>query len=117
MDSRRNKSVFDKAALYIYLGTFFLLVGAGLGLPVPGEVAIVAGGFSVGHSSEDPDRLMMATRIMAGFAGSPVTPFPAWPALVQISEITKLPAPAPHVPLRWWIMLPLCILGVVISDG
>src|SRR5262249_42879509 len=21
------------------------------------------------------------------------------------------------VPLRWWIMLPLCILGVVISDG
>jgi membrane protein DedA with SNARE-associated domain len=111
--------VFDKAALWVYLGIFSALVGAGLGLPVPEEIPIVTAGVWVGHSAEDPVRREIAARIVAGLASSPGVPFPAdlpWFALVQLNETQAFSPPTP-VPLRWWIMLPLCILGVVISDG
>ncbi len=55
-----------------YWTVFLLLVGAGIGLPVPEELPVVAGG-------------LLTAR--------------------------------PDTELRWWIMLPLCVVGVVLSDG
>jgi membrane protein DedA with SNARE-associated domain len=42
-------------------------------------------------------------------------PFTIEQFIDRVSTLLKIEA-AP-VPLRWWIMLPLCILGVVVSDG
>jgi membrane protein DedA with SNARE-associated domain len=55
-----------------YWTVFLLLVGAGVGLPVPEELPVLAGGLLVGR---------------------------------------------PEAVLHWWIMLPLCVVGVVVSDG
>jgi membrane protein DedA with SNARE-associated domain len=42
-----------------------------------------------------------------------------WAALVRASppmEMRTIPPPADTFHVRWWIMLPVCILGVVLSD-
>jgi membrane protein DedA with SNARE-associated domain len=54
---------------FTYAGLFLVLLGAGLGLPVPEEVPVVAGG-----------------------------------ALAQAGVV------------RWWIALPVCVLGVLCGD-
>jgi membrane protein DedA with SNARE-associated domain len=116
----------DKAALFFYLGIFSALVGAGLGLPVPEELPIVAAGAYVGHKAEDPEEIERARteretqEILQSFAAAPQLPFPAnlpWPGMFDISNIVEHQAPPALVRVRWWIMLPICILGVVISDG
>jgi membrane protein DedA with SNARE-associated domain len=112
--------VLDKAALYIYLSIFAALVAAGMGFPIPEELPIVTGGALVGHASEDPAVYDLVPPFIACFGGAPDAGFPAgvpWAGLVGAREVVVPTPPEPHVPLRWWIMLPLCILGVVISDG
>jgi membrane protein DedA with SNARE-associated domain len=105
--------VLDKAALYIYFGVFISLVAAGLGFPIPEEVPIVTGGWLVGHASgELADRV--APAVAASLAATPDAGFPAglpWTGLALSSNIDLPPL------VRWWVMLPLCILGVVISDA
>jgi membrane protein DedA with SNARE-associated domain len=111
--------VLNKAALYIYLGVFSALVAAGLGFPVPEEIPIVTAGALVGHSAEEPSASATMPAVTAFLAGAPVLPFPAnLPTLAVLGDLS-VPVPVPvndHVPLRWWIMLPLCIVGVVIGD-
>jgi membrane protein DedA with SNARE-associated domain len=110
---------------FIYPGTFILLVAAGLGLPIPEELPIVLAGAATGHSSEVPklpEEFFLwssseVTRAVAGY--SPTLPFPAslpWSALHESSRI-EVPPLAPLPKLHWWILLPICILGVVVSDG
>src|SRR5262249_5498846 len=56
----------------------------------------------------------MAPMVAGLLAAAPAAPFPAyvpWGSLEGASRVELAPA------LRWWIMLPVCILGVVISDG
>ena len=105
--------MLTKAALYIYFGIFISLVAAGLGFPIPEEIPIVTAGAWVGHASGDSaDRVVPS--VASALAASPDTGFPAaipWGGLYSVAN-TELPPP-----LRWWVMLPLCILGVVISDG
>jgi membrane protein DedA with SNARE-associated domain len=104
--------VLDKAAWY-YLGTFVMLVAAGLGAPIPEEVPIVTGGVLVGHASgEITDRVVPAVGEL--LSAAPAAGFPAgvpWSGLYWSNDIELPPS------IRWWVMLPLCILGVVISDG
>jgi membrane protein DedA with SNARE-associated domain len=112
--------VLDKAALYVYVGAFCLLVAAGLGFPVPEELPIVTAGAMVGHASEDPSRFDSVQDVVGVFAVSPSVPFPAsvpWASLARSVEVQPTPAPQPTVRLLWQIMLPILILGVVISDG
>jgi membrane protein DedA with SNARE-associated domain len=103
----------DKAALYIYFGIFISLVAAGLGAPIPEEIPIVIGGASAGHASgEITDKVLPI--VGASLSTTPDAGFPAgvpWSGM-YMAENADLP---PR--LRWWVMLPLCILGVVISDG
>jgi membrane protein DedA with SNARE-associated domain len=106
--------VFNSTALYAYLGTFLLLVGAGFGLPIPEELPIVLAGGLVGHDAEEPPPppqyavAMLSASPQAGFPGN----------LPWLAIAPELPyEPPARIGLRWWIMLPICILGVVVSDG
>lgn len=109
----------DTNPLYFYLGTFLALLAAGLGAPIPEELPIVFAGAAVGHASEEPP-LPLRPEYLTLFAGAPEAPFPAtlpWAALVWNSEPPEPIQPVNPMRLRWWIMLPVCILGVVLSDG
>jgi membrane protein DedA with SNARE-associated domain len=64
-------------AFWVYLGTFILLLAAGVGVPIPEEAPILAAGVAVGQAVNENG--------------------------------------GPH--LYWWIMLPVCILGIVVCDG
>jgi membrane protein DedA with SNARE-associated domain len=108
--------VFSRAALWIYLGAFLSLVAAGLGFPIPEEVPIVVAGAMVGHASEDNSSVDPVSQIVGGFAGSPNDAFP-WIGPILSSQVEVPPPVDPPVRLLWGIMLPLLILGVVISDG
>ena len=66
-------------AFWVYLGTFILLLAAGVGVPIPEEAPILAAGVAVGQALNEN-----------GNGG-------------------------PH--LHWWIMLPVCILGIVVCDA
>lgn len=112
--------MFSRAALWIYLGAFVSLIAAGLGFPIPEEVPIVVSGAMVGHASEDPSAeeamLQAVSQVVAGFEGSPTSPLP-WVGPIISSEVEAPPPVPPPVRLLWEIMLPVLILGVVISDG
>jgi membrane protein DedA with SNARE-associated domain len=122
--------VLDKAAFY-YLGIFISLVAAGLGFPIPEEFPIVTAGALVGHGSAGTMDHDTAAKIIpalgASLTASPDSGVPAglpWAGLpvraddrfVYLTSDLTGPIDLP-LSLRWWIMLPLCILGVVISDG
>jgi membrane protein DedA with SNARE-associated domain len=107
--------VIEHAALWKYLTVFSALVAAGLGFPIPEEVPIVGAGIMVGHSSGHsiPDEVYIAA---SAFGANPQSGFHA---TINLCALVMEPdsLPIEHLRLHWWIMLPLCILGVVISDG
>jgi len=107
--------VLTRAALWIYFGAFLSLVAAGLGFPIPEELPIVVSGAMVGHASEDPALTDAVAQIVVAFDGTPGAAFP--PVGPLVSTQVDIPPLTPPVRLIWWIMLPLLILGVVISDG
>ncbi len=109
--------MFDKAALFVYAGVFTALIAAGLGFPIPEEVPIVTGGAWAGHSAEDPPPDISLPKAVAALSATPLAGFPAIP--LAEGAVPDLAVRQPRAPVRvyWWIMLPLCILGVVISDG
>jgi membrane protein DedA with SNARE-associated domain len=112
--------VIDRAALFWYFSIFSALVAAGLGVPIPEEVPIVTAGAAVGHASEDPAFLNNAGKAVASLSVSPGVPFPAdlpWVYMILSDSENVFPDSSPPPHLRWWIMLPVCILGVVASDG
>jgi membrane protein DedA with SNARE-associated domain len=98
--------------IYVYLGIFAALVAAGVGFPIPEEIPIVTAGVLAGRTPEiDVKDLGYAVSSLscspdAGFPGLP------WAALGR-----AWPAPDDTIPVHWWILLPVCILGVVFSDG
>src|SRR5262249_11218360 len=55
------------------------------------------------------------SEVVALLSGDPILGFPAalpWGALAQRDL-----SPPDGIIVRWWILLPICILGVVLSDG
>jgi membrane protein DedA with SNARE-associated domain len=104
--------VFSKAALFVYLGIFSTIIASGLGFPIPEELPIVTAGAWVGHAAEPPppdDAAAVASALASAGAGAfPVNAHSV--AVLAAHEFTS------HIPLRWWIMLPLCIVAVVIGD-
>ncbi len=79
--------MFDGVALSKYLGVCAALIGAGMGFPIPEEIPVVTAGAFVGHDSQ--------AMIDARRDGLPIPP-----------GLT-----------HWWVMLPLVIVAVVLSDS
>jgi membrane protein DedA with SNARE-associated domain len=105
--------VISTGELWTYLGTFIALLAAGMGVPIPEEIPIVTAGAIAGRCQPPP---APAPEMVVGLlAGNPGLPFPAglpWGALLQRDL-----APPQDIYVRWWILLPVCICGVVLSDG
>jgi membrane protein DedA with SNARE-associated domain len=128
--------VADTNTLWVCLAVFGSLVGAGLGFPIPEEIPIVTAGGMAGHAAEPPqpqptaalrwenartdaekqraaeDYLRQSLALLAvnGDAAFPAT-LP-WYAIHQNGE-WQVPYQSPR---PWFILLPVCILGVVVSD-
>jgi membrane protein DedA with SNARE-associated domain len=112
-------TVPDSAAIYFYLATFGLLLAAGMGLPLPEEVPIIAAGAAVGHAAE-PVEVPAAVpgAVTTVTLAPPQGPFPVnFPSTALVSDygepIRSSPLPSN---LRWWIMFPICVLGAVSGD-
>lgn len=88
--------MIDWIAFSKYAGVLAALIAAGFGAPIPEEVPIVTAGVMVGHDAQERSHSTLAGAIGGG------------PAYVL--------TPLPRGLVRWYIMLPICIIGVVISD-
>jgi membrane protein DedA with SNARE-associated domain len=104
--------VFTAGELYTYLGVFAALVAAGLGFPIPEEIPIVTAGALAGQYAAAPPEW---PQVVALVAVNPTLGFPGglpWGALNQETLLVEQ-----TIYLRWWLLLPICFLGVVLSDG
>jgi membrane protein DedA with SNARE-associated domain len=88
--------MFDPVAMWKYAGILGTLIAAGFGFPIPEEIPIVTAGALVGHDAQDPNAL----DAHGAFSGAAI--------------LGALPPQQGGT--RWWIMLPICILGVVFGD-
>jgi len=88
--------MLDSVAMWKYATIFGTLLAAGFGFPIPEEIPIVTAGAFVGHDAQ-PSHFPEA---MGAVAGSTVVDF----------------LPPREGGTVWYIMLPLCILGVVLGD-
>src|SRR5207237_4928831 len=96
---------------------FSALMLAGMGAPIPEELPIVTAGVLVGHAAEPPPLDPQVAQVVAAFSATPGTGFPAVnPVALNIPK-DYFPPPKHNARLRWWIMLPLCIVSVVMSDS
>ncbi len=124
--------------IWIALATLGLLLLAGMGFPIPEELPIVGAGALCGHAArppapeyraieelkhakDDAEKQQIAARFtprfVAALAAAPTAPFPAsvpWAPLAHAENDTVIPH---QEPVLWWVLLPTCILGVVLSDG
>jgi membrane protein DedA with SNARE-associated domain len=89
--------MFDAVALWKYGSVFGTLILAGFGLPVPEEIPVVTAGAMVGH---DANEVAYHDDLAGALGGGPI-------AYLD---------PDPIGLARWWVMLPVCILGVVLGD-
>lgn len=99
--------MFDAVALSKYGGVFATLVLAGFGLPIPEEIPIVTAGAMVGHDTHDlaAYEAGVPTELAGAVGGGPA----------DYLSTDLFPGPAGVT--RWWVMLPLCIVGAVLSDS
>ena len=74
------------------------MILSGFGAPIPEEIPIVTAGAMVGHDSQ----LENVEELLNGAIGG-------GPAAYL--------TPTPDAIVKWWIMLPLCIVSVVIGDS
>ena len=89
--------MFDWVAFSKYAGVFTALIATGFGFPMPEEIPIVTAGAMVGHDAQEKLHNNLAGAIGGG---------PAY-------HLT----PVPPSGTKWYIMLPVCILGVVLGDS
>jgi membrane protein DedA with SNARE-associated domain len=85
--------MIERFSEYGYVGVFCALLASGLGFPIPEELPVLTAGVLVGHG-DTPKR----------------------------AESDDPNVPGPVLPLdpnrlKWYVMIPVCIVGVVIGDG
>ena len=88
--------MFDAIAVSKYAGVAATIILSGFGLPIPEEMPIVTAGAMVGHDSQEAAADLLNGAVGGGYA----------------FHFTPEPPPA----IRWWLMLPLCIVSVVLGD-
>ena len=106
----------ESTGVYAYVVIFVALVAAAFGFPIPEEIPIVTAGGLCAHAANiDPPvphdwsvelfgRLEPEAVAIAG-------------AVVAADYYVEDQKPKPKRHPVWWIMLPVCIAGVVICDG
>ena len=99
--------------LWIYLGFFVTLVAAGLGFPAPEELVISGAGVMAGQVPDQPP--LAAEDVAALFAPAPAGGSLGGLPWVGLARCFP-PPPDSLPPVRWYLLLPVCILGVVVSD-
>ena len=90
--------IFDAVTISKYAGVAAALILSGFGAPIPEEIPIVTAGAMVGHDSQ----LEAVEDLLNGAIGG-------GPAAYL--------TPTPDAIVKWWIMLPLCIVSVVMGDS
>ena len=90
--------IFDAVTISKYAGVAAALILSGFGAPIPEEIPIVTAGAMVGHDSQ----LAAEEELLNGAIGG-------GPAAYL--------SPVPDAIVKWWIMLPLCIVAVVMGDS
>jgi membrane protein DedA with SNARE-associated domain len=105
--------VLSAGEIYVYVGFFVTLVAAGLGFPAPEEIVISGAGVMAGRVPSPPPRLVPED-VAALFAPAPDGSLGGYP-WVGLNRCFP-PPPDALPPVRWWILLPVCIAGVVLSD-
>jgi len=101
--------------VWAYPAIFIALVAAGLGFPIPEEIPVVtAGGLAAHAASRDPIQPpdWAVALAVPGAVGDPILSAAAaadWQRRDAVPHKRKHPI--------WYIMLPVCILGVVVSDA
>jgi membrane protein DedA with SNARE-associated domain len=113
----RSDGVVSAGEVWVYSVFFVTLVAAGLGLPAPEELVISGAGVLAGQLPPPPYELepkdvaaLLAVDPNAGSVGG----LP-WAALDRVAPAFEASPPS-KIHVRWWILLPVCILGVVCSD-
>jgi membrane protein DedA with SNARE-associated domain len=101
--------------LWAYPAIFLALVAAGLGFPIPEEIPVVTGGALCAHAaSHDPTPPPEWAAVLAvpGAAGDPIL-------AAAVAADWAVREAIPHKPKHpiWYLMLPVCILGVVTCDA
>jgi membrane protein DedA with SNARE-associated domain len=89
--------MFDWVTLTKYGGVAGALILSGFGAPIPEEVPIVTAGAMVGHDAQSSTADLSYGAVLGAYATQLVPPGSA--------------------DTRWWIMLPVCIVAVVIGDS
>jgi membrane protein DedA with SNARE-associated domain len=106
--------MLDWIAVSKYAGVLAALVLAGFGAPIPEEIPIVTAGAMVGHDAQDVADYRAAIDRFERFDGRADA---AAAVLGGSVEYFRPERPdRPRSLTRWWIMLPLCIVGVVLAD-
>jgi membrane protein DedA with SNARE-associated domain len=104
------------SGVYSYVAVFVALVAAGLGFPIPEEIPVVTGGGLCAHAAANPPVLPSDWAVAA--LGLPVPEAAAVSSAVAAADwAARASVPRPRRHPVWWIMLPVLIAGVVISDG
>lgn len=101
--------------LWAYPAIFVSLMAAGFGFPIPEEIPVVTAGVLCANAAS-PDAVpppdWAAALALPGAEGNPMLA-----AAVAAKWAADDRAPKPRRHPIWWIMLPICIAGVVTCDG
>lgn len=101
--------------IYAYFAVFGALVLAAFGFPIPEEIPIVvAGGLCADAAKDAPHD---AYSYLPGALGLPIPGLAGPAAAIAAVDAPNIPRPRRFRHPVWWIMLPVCIIGVVICDG
>src|SRR5215218_6353140 len=88
--------MLDTVAIWKYASIFGTLIAAGFGFPIPEEIPIVTAGAFVGHDAQESHEPTFVGAIAGSIAAGTVHPTEG------------------HT--KWYYMLPVCIIGVVLGD-
>ena len=106
--------MFDAITISKYGAVLAALLASGFGAPIPEELPVVGAGALVGHDAQEVADYNALDDVSEEFdeVAEPT-------AAVVGGSVEQFRPPQPERPAhltRWWIMLPVCILGVVLGD-